>query len=75
MFYYILTGQCNDDFFTVDRDRKFTYLCGNAPENWHCEFLFDFSTRQKIFVTEHIRFTELIHIDSDITSVTIYFID
>ncbi|KAK7082670.1 hypothetical protein SK128_004536 [Halocaridina rubra] len=28
-------GVCNDDQFTVPGERKFTYLCGRSPQNWH----------------------------------------
>ncbi|XP_045108026.1 uncharacterized protein LOC123502823 [Portunus trituberculatus] len=28
-------GVCQEDQFTVDGERKFTYLCGTAPANWH----------------------------------------
>ncbi|XP_050735499.1 uncharacterized protein LOC127007998 [Eriocheir sinensis] len=28
-------GVCNEDQFTVEGERKFTYLCGKAPTDWH----------------------------------------
>ncbi|XP_042216435.1 uncharacterized protein LOC121862326 [Homarus americanus] len=28
-------GKCNEDQFTVTGERKFVYLCGTAPSNWH----------------------------------------
>ncbi|XP_068213607.1 uncharacterized protein [Palaemon carinicauda] len=28
-------GVCNEDRFTVNEERKFTFLCGNAPTDWH----------------------------------------